>query len=59
MRMAIHEKYGLDFEDDNVADAYALARFLLCFGEDAVKFCVKGAAVIIRRLRDKENYDIK
>ena len=57
MRLGIISKYGHNFENDNIADAFALARFLLCFGDAAEDFSGKGGAAAIKKLR--ETYEIK
>jgi Holliday junction resolvasome RuvABC endonuclease subunit len=37
MLLAIHKKFGEDFEDDNLADAYALARYGFQFLNPVIK----------------------
>ena len=57
MRLGILSTYGYNFDNDNIADAFALARFLLCFGDAATLFSGKGGAAAIKKLR--ETYEIK
>lgn len=57
MRVGILEKYGHNFDNDNIADAFALARFLLCFGDSAHQFSAKGGSKAIKKLR--ESYEIE
>lgn len=57
MRQGILDKYEIDFENDNIADAYALARFILCFGKDSKTFCQKGATKLIKKI--KEDHEVR
>lgn len=41
MLLAVHKKFGVDFEDDNLCDAYALARYGFQFLNPTIKRRVK------------------
>lgn len=53
MRQAIIRKYRLDITEDNIADAYGLARMCLFLGDSMPKFCAKGGAALMKKLREK------
>lgn len=54
MRQAIIRKYRLDITEDNIADAYGLARMCLFLGDSMPKFCSKGGAALMKKLREKQ-----
>jgi len=50
------EKYFIGFDDDNEADAFALARTYLEFGEELPLFCKKGGPKkYLELIKDKES----
>lgn len=53
MRQAIIRKYRLDISEDNIADAYGLARMCLFLGDSMPRFCSKGGAQLMKKLREK------
>lgn len=59
MRAAVVRKYKLDIEDDNICDAFGLAKMVLRLGNEMTRFCEKGGAQILKKIRDKEGIDLK
>lgn len=55
MREAVKAKYKLDIEEDNICDAFSLARMCLVLGESMPKFCAKGGSQIMKKIREKHN----
>jgi crossover junction endodeoxyribonuclease RuvC len=53
VQKSIEDVYKIYFEDDNEADAYGLARMLLCLGSEIAKYSEKGGTVLIRKIRLK------
>jgi crossover junction endodeoxyribonuclease RuvC len=53
MRQAVIRKYRLDISEDNICDAYGLARMCLFLGDSMPKFCAKGGAQLMKKLREK------
>jgi len=51
MRQAVLIKYGIDFEDDNVCDAFSLAMMLIELGTETEQICSEGGAATIRKRR--------
>lgn len=49
MQNAILRKYGIAFEDDNEADAFALAELVLELGDDTTLYCTAGGPDAFRR----------
>lgn len=49
MQNCILVKYGIAFEDDNEADAYALAQLVLELGEETTLYCMAGGPDAFRR----------
>lgn len=55
MRQAVIRKYKLDISEDNICDAYGLARMCLFLGDAMPKFCAKGGAALMKKLREKHH----
>lgn len=53
MRQAVRAKYKLDISEDNICDAYSLARMCLSLGDSMPKFCSKGGSDLLKKLRTK------
>lgn len=51
MQMAILTKYGINYEDDNVCDSYALCKMFLELREETESICAEGGAEKIRQRR--------
>jgi Holliday junction resolvasome RuvABC endonuclease subunit len=45
------KRFGIKFEDDNVCDAYGLARFVFTFGDNTPVYSAKGGSKKIRSLK--------
>ena len=59
MMESVYHKYGLAYKDDNLCDAYALARMVLCLGDETEKYSEKGGAQKMKKLREKLEKDGK
>lgn len=59
MRQAVIRKYRLDISEDNICDAYGLARMCLSLGDAMPKFCAKGGAELLKKIRTKHNLVIQ
>lgn len=53
MRKAVLKKYKLDIVEDNICDAFSLARMCLVLGDALPEFSEKGGAELLRRIRNK------
>lgn len=58
MRAAVKNKYKLDIEEDNICDAFGLARMCLVLGEAMPKFCAKGGSQIMKKIREKHGISL-
>lgn len=58
MRAAVYRKYGIDISEDNICDAFSLARMCLVLGEALPTFCQKGGTDLIRKIRTKYNINL-
>jgi crossover junction endodeoxyribonuclease RuvC len=56
MRKAVLRKYKLDISEDNICDAFSLARMGLVLGDAMPDFCEKGGSELMKRIRN--NYQI-
>ena len=53
MREAVKNKYKLDIKEDNICDAFGLARMCLVLGESMPRFCAKGGSQLMKQIREK------
>lgn len=53
MRESVKRKYKLDIREDNICDAFGLARMCLVLGENMPKFCAKGGSQLMKKIREK------
>lgn len=58
MRQAVKNKYKLDIQEDNICDAFGLARMCLVLGESMPKYCAKGGAQLMKKVREKHNLSL-
>lgn len=54
MRIAVRVKYGIDYEDDNVCDSYALCMMAYELGDEMERMCQKGGAALIKKKKEIE-----
>jgi crossover junction endodeoxyribonuclease RuvC len=59
MRQAVIRKYRMDISEDNICDAYSLARMCLSLGDSMPKFCAKGGSELLKKLRIKHQLVIQ
>lgn len=52
MRKSVLRKYKLDIIEDNICDAFSLARMTLVLGDAMPDFCEKGGSELIKRIRN-------
>lgn len=58
MRAAVKNKYKLDIREDNICDAFGLARMCLVLGESMPKFCAKGGSQVMKKIREKHQISL-
>lgn len=58
MKEAVKIKYRLIISEDNICDAYSLARMTLALGDSMPKFCSKGGAAMLKKIREKHKIQI-
>lgn len=62
MMESVNHIYGISFSDDNLCDAYSLARMVLALGDKTRSYAEKGGSQKIKKLREallKSGKDLK
>lgn len=54
MRASVLAKYGIDYDDDNVCDSYALCMMFLELGDEMKAFTEKGGSALLKKRKELE-----